>query len=284
MIPNLNLVTITREAGIGYALKYCVRLVVRAGQLISAKFPGGAFAARSLAALENIDSSLIDIERRLGLYQPWTIGARRFTAADNRSWWNSHNWSELGEEWTPDAAWKAAIVERFLQPYIGGGTVVEVGPGGGRWTELLSDRASRVCVLDVAETPLRVCRDRFAQRSTISYVRGDGRTIPFREGSIDAVWSYDVFVHINPADAQSYVSEIGRILRDEAYAVIHHPGQDSAAERVQKHRSSLTDSMVRRFAEASGLEIVLQTRELVNEGDVLTVLRKPVRLRPRGAP
>jgi SAM-dependent methyltransferase len=276
---SFNLFAVIREAGVGYTVKYCVRLAVRAGQLVSAKL-----AARFLAALEDIDSSLIDIERRQGLYKPWTIGSRRFTAADNRQWWNSHDWSKLGEEWTPDAAWKTGIVERFLRPYIGEGSVVEIGPGGGRWTELLCARAARVYVLDVAEAPLRVCRERFAQRSTISYVRGDGRTIPLREDSIDAVWSYDVFVHVNPADARSYIAEIGRVLRDGAYAVIHHPGQDPAAERAQKHRSDLTDQMVIQFAEASGLEVVLKTRELVNEGDVLTVLRRAVRPGTRAVP
>ncbi len=173
------------------------------------------------------------------------------------------------------ASAERTIVDRFLDPFVPkGGAVVEIGPGGGRWTEVLNARASHVYVLDVADAPLRVCRERFSQEPTISYVRGDGRTIPLRSGSIDALWPYDVFVHANPADARSYMEESGRVLRGGAYAVIHHPGRGSTSERAQHHRSDLTDHMVREFAAANGFEVVLQTNELVNDGDFLTVLRK----------
>jgi hypothetical protein len=68
------------------------------------------------------------VERRKHLAEPWTITARRFTIADNRSWWNAHDWSSRGEEWTPSAEWKAGVVERLLIPQVPeGGTVVEIG-------------------------------------------------------------------------------------------------------------------------------------------------------------
>jgi ubiquinone/menaquinone biosynthesis C-methylase UbiE len=227
-------------------------------------------------AVLDIERRMLDIERREGLTHPWTVGARRFTAADNRAWWNTHDWSARGEEWTPNSAWKEAVVGQFLDPHIPrGGTVLEIGPGGGRWTEILGRRSSWVCLLDVAEGPLHVCRERFGRTSTVSCILGDGRTVPLASGSVDGIWSYDVFVHVNPTDAASYFCEFGRVLRPGAHAVIHHPGQSFGEDRIRQHRSDLTDRMVVEFARSNGLDVVLQTGALVNDGDVLTVLRKP---------
>jgi len=242
----------------------------------SLRIPFRAFDAVCRAVTTYVESLLTDTERRYGLWKSWTVSATRFTAGDNRGWWNSHDWSCLGEEWTPDPTWKASVLNRFLLPFVPpGGRVLEIGPGGGRWTEVLIARAARVYVLDVAEVPLRVCRHRFSRLSTVTYVRGDGRTVPLVERSIDAIWAYDVFVHVNPHDARSYVTEFGRVLRRGGHAVLHHPGHElTTGERALQHRSDLTDLMINEFARGSGFEIVLQTRELVNEGDALTVLRK----------
>lgn len=236
--------------------------------------------ARSLALrgrIARIEATLVDIERARSIVRPWAMTTSRFTADENRTWWNNHDWSAFGEEWTPSSTWKAAICERFLTPYVPeGGTVLEIGPGGGRWTEVLRNRAAKVFVLEVSERALAVCRKRFVGCENIQYMLGDGRSVALPNASLDAIWSYDVFVHVNPVDAHSYFSEFGRLLRPGAHAVVHHPGHGSASERKQEHRSDLTDAMVVRFANESGLEVVFQTTELVNRGDALTVVRRPV--------
>ena len=208
------------------------------------------------------------------MVEPWTVGAHRFRTRDNVAWWNGHDWSSYGEEWTPSAAWKTAVVERFLRPYLTGGAVLEIGPGGGRWTAVIQTLARQVYVLDVARRPLEVCRERFKANTNIQYILGDGCSIPLGNASVDGIWSYDVFVHISPVDARSYVRDFARVLRPGAYAVIHHPGSASTTERVREHRSDLTDQLVRDFAIKAGLDVVAQTTELVNVGDGLTVLRR----------
>ena len=42
---------------------------------------------------------------------------------------------------------------------------------------------------------------------------------------VDFVWSYDVFVHLDPECVQGYLREIYRVLKSGGVAVIHHPGQ-----------------------------------------------------------
>jgi ubiquinone/menaquinone biosynthesis C-methylase UbiE len=228
-------------------------------------------------ALGFLDRRLVAVERRKGLVEPWTISARRYTTAENKQLWNGYDWSKRGEEWTKTPEWKEAVVTRFLLPNVPEGvSVLEVGPGGGRWTEILQRRARQLYVVDVSEQAIQLCRERFRTCSNIEYFVGTGSTLPVPSSSVEVIWSYDVFVHVNPLDARGYFREFQRILKPGGTAVIHHPGSSNARKyREGAWRSDLTDAMVLDFARENGLEIVSRTTELVNEGDVLSVLRKP---------
>jgi ubiquinone/menaquinone biosynthesis C-methylase UbiE len=248
---------VVRDAGPLYGALYAVRWLLR-------------------RAVDAIEGALVARERRMGIVAPWTIAAHRFTVAQNREWWNRHDWSALGEEWTPDAGWKTGVVERFLIPNVAeDATVVEIGPGGGRWTEHLQPRARQLFLVDVSERVLDLCRARFAQAPNIQYRLTDRARIDVPDASIDVIWSYDVFVHINPIDAKSYFREFARVLKSQGRAVIHHPGAppSGGSERPQ-FRSELTSDMVKRFAADSGLELVEQTTDFVNHGDVLSIFRR----------
>jgi len=223
-----------------------------------------------------LDRCLVAVERRKGLVEPWTIGARRYTSTDNKQLWNSYDWSKRGEEWTKTPEWKEAVVTRFLLPNVPeGASVLEIGPGGGRWTEILQRRAKHLSVVDVSEQAIQLCRERFRTCSNIDYFVGTGSTLPLADSSVEVVWSYDVFVHVNPLDARGYFREFRRVLKPGGTAVIHHPGSSKARHyREGAWRSDLTDAMVRDFARENGLEVTSTTTELVNEGDVLSVLRR----------
>jgi ubiquinone/menaquinone biosynthesis C-methylase UbiE len=114
----------------------------------------------------------------------------------------------LGEEWTASPEWKQGLIEDVLAKWIpDGGVVLEVGPGAGRWSEVLASRASRLVLADVSERPLELCRERFDGDTHIQYVLCTGSDLPgVEEGSIDAVWSFDVFVHVAPGDQAGRVS------------------------------------------------------------------------------
>jgi len=277
--PGSVLRGVVDQGGFSYACLFALRwLVYRALRPVD-RTPALA-QRRPFRAIRRriglLEARMVGIERERNLVAPWAVANLRFTARDNRTWWNTHDWSRLGEEWTPSEEWKKAVVSRYLAPYMPEGVpLLEIGPGGGRWTEVLQARASMLYVVDVAEAALSACQRRFARCTNINYNLGTGNTIPLPDESVCGVWSYDVFVHVNPADTLSYFREFCRVLNRGSYAVIHHPGAVGAAERAQAHRSDLTDGMVRRAARETGLEVVLQSSELVNVGDTLTVLRRP---------
>jgi ubiquinone/menaquinone biosynthesis C-methylase UbiE len=259
-----RLKTVMHRGGFYYALLYSTRWLIR-------------------KTLDRIDHRLIGIEQRRGLVEPWAISANRFTAQENKRLWNEHDWSSLGEEWTKSAEWKERIIQEFLVPHVPeGATVLEIGPGGGRWTELLQSRAGKLVVVDVAERAIALCRERFADCSNIEYLVGDGRTIDVPDDSIDVIWSFDVFVHINPLDAQTYFREFRRILRPGGHALIHHNGALLPSSGSQPGwRSDLTEEMVREFIQENDLHLVSQIHsELVKKADTVTVFEKPARAQP----
>jgi ubiquinone/menaquinone biosynthesis C-methylase UbiE len=237
------------------------------------------YAVRRLVhgALQFLDRRLVAVEQAKGLVEPWCISARRWTVQENKQLWNTYDWSQRGEEWTRDAAWKEAIVNNFLIPNIPqGGVILEIGPGGGRWTEVLRSRAAKVVAVDVSERAILLCRERFAGVPNVQFVLGDGWSLPVDDASIDGIWSYDVFVHISPVDVKNYFREFSRILKPGARAVIHHPGEPLPGGREREGwRSDLTDGMVHSFARENGLRRLVRADGVANKTDYVSVFEKP---------
>jgi ubiquinone/menaquinone biosynthesis C-methylase UbiE len=206
------------------------------------------------------------------------------SAAENRSRWSRWDWSTKGEEWNTSIEWKQALIDDVLKRWIPAGVaVLEIGPGAGRWTEVLAPRAPRLILVDVSERPLELCRQRFADASNIAYVLSSGSDLPtVPDRSIDAIWSFDVFVHIAPCDQAAYLTEIARVLAPGGVAVIHHA--DGRNRGVAYSRTGWRAPMSRKLfaalATQRNLDVERQLdswgpdgrHDLSGYGDVITVL------------
>lgn len=103
------------------------------------------------------------------------------------------------------------------------GTVVEIGCGHGRWTQFLAERASEVVALDLAPACIDACRARFGDQTGVVPVICDGRSMPgVADGSVDLVFSFDSLVHADADALDAYLAEIGRVLRADGVAWLHH--------------------------------------------------------------
>src|SRR3954464_14916532 len=171
-----------------------------------------------------MEDSMLQIEGERGVFGPAHRAWRDNSAGENRERWNRWDWSKLGEEWTASNEWKQALVDEVLLPTIPpGGTVVEIGPGGGRWSVILQPRSERLVLVDVAQRPLDLVAERLSGAENVDYVLTAGSAIPrVADAGVGAVWSCDVFVHIAPPDQAGYLAEIGRVLRPGGVAAIHH--------------------------------------------------------------
>ncbi len=248
------------------------------------------YAGRSLLLklTHRLEASLIAIEKRRFLTGERTISSVYHSAAENRKIWNTYDWSEGGEEWTRAAheykgldpeRWKAALIDGMMRPHIrSGSTVLEIGPGAGRWTETLQTIAGRLLIADISEKCLAVCKNRFRERTNIEYCLIGDEGLRFAgDGRIDAIWSYDVFVHINPTIIDSYLGDVARILRPGGVAVIHHSGTyRTESEASLSYRSHIDGRFFARLVEKHGLRMKEQNTSLPHKpGDVISVFERP---------
>lgn len=136
----------------------------------------------------------------------------------------------LGDEWNDDRTtdrrrdsfYFSAYAERWIEPHM---TVLEVGPGGGKWTVRMAPKAKRVIVLDVAEEMLKRTQSRCQSLgiTNVEYLLANGKDFqPVADGSIDFFFSYDVFVHIALEDTWPYTQEMNRVLKSGGRGACHY--------------------------------------------------------------
>ena len=154
----------------------------------------------------------------------------------NKKLWNDYyDWSNSGEEWTQEVKkykgidpkkWKDELVKNMMQKYLTkDSTILEIGPGGGRWTSILKEISNNLILADISPKCLDICKERFADSEHIKYNLIENDLSFIEDSSIDYIWSYDVFVHINPSIIKKYVEEFQRILKPNGIAIIHHSGK-----------------------------------------------------------
>jgi SAM-dependent methyltransferase len=209
------------------------------------------------------------------------------SAIDNRRRWTDWDWSGAGEEWTLSTEWKQALIDDVLLARISpGGVVLEIGPGAARWSSVLQPRARRLILVDVSDRPLALCRERFATAENVEYVLSSGSDLPgVADSSVDAIWSFDVFVHVAPADQAGYLSEIARVLAPGGVAVIHHADGRNLGDQPSRSgwRSPMSRHLFATLAAQRGLAVDDQIDSWGADGrydlsayhDAITICRKP---------
>jgi ubiquinone/menaquinone biosynthesis C-methylase UbiE len=248
--------------------------VLRQNGFIWTSYLGIYYVSSSLA--ERAFAALDERRKRLGLPGLNSAGL-------NKLIWEAWDWTAEGEEWTPSPEWKESVLNRILRKHMPeGGSLVEIGPGGGRWTETLLEIAGRLVAVDISAECLRVCAERFQHSGKIEFVLTPGNTLPgIADGSVDAIWSFDVFVHINRREVEGYAAEFARVLRPGGTGVLHH---GTVGGKNGGWRSDMTEEGMAACLRGAGLEVVEQFREWTDGNrefqaglydDAITVFRKP---------
>lgn len=249
------------------------------------KFTSGVISPW-LACLEK---KMIGLEKKHFITGWETASAHTFTDAINRKFYDRYDWSAEGEEWTEDVgryrgldpdAWKNQLIDECLRKYVPTQKeILEIGPGAGRWTEVLKDRCSILHLADISKTCLDLCQERFKDAANIRYHQITDGTLKFLpENSLDGIWSYDVFVHINPTEIERYVKDFAKVLKPGGVGVIHHAGAyptDRLKQATAAGRSPMTGPFFAELVRRAGLVLLEQNTSLPHfEGDVISIFKK----------
>jgi ubiquinone/menaquinone biosynthesis C-methylase UbiE len=201
-------------------------------------------------------------------------------------WGKEWTWEKDGDEFDQFAtlagknysAWKSSLISEFMTPYLTpASTVVEIGCGHGRWSSHLIGEGRKVFLQDITPECVEYCRGKFGPDAA-TYITSDGDLSQIPDRSVDFVWCFDVFVHVEPNDVEPYVREISRIIKIGGQCVLHHADTDARGHL----RSKMTALLMRDFAFRYGLAVECQRDSFGDKhqysvrlaGDVISVIKK----------
>jgi ubiquinone/menaquinone biosynthesis C-methylase UbiE len=176
------------------------------------------------------------------------------------TWDASSSWSAGGEEWSgpwggSELQWWGTLLPR-IHAFVPAATILEIGPGQGRWTAYLKDMCEELILVDLAEGCIEACRERFSSARHISYHVNDGKSLAMvPDRSVDFAFSFDSLVHAEADVLQAYAQELSRTLKPDGVAFLHH--SNMGGYRWQTKLAEIVPKGIRRVLTARGLVINL---------------------------
>ncbi len=142
-------------------------------------------------------------------------------------WNHTYDWSRYqGDEWSarwggPDVQWYWSIYPRIRQ-HLPAATVLEIGPGHGRWSGYLREHCQSLILVDISETCIHACKERFGTEGML-YRVGDGTSLKGVEtSSVDFAFSFESLVLAEADVLTAYLAELRRVLKPDGKAFLHH--------------------------------------------------------------
>jgi SAM-dependent methyltransferase/uncharacterized protein YbaR (Trm112 family) len=123
----------------------------------------------------------------------------------------------------------------------GGKLLLDVGCNWGRWSISGARNGWNVVGIDPSLGAIMAARRAFRNEHNVTFVCGDARFLPFKDGTFHCVFSYSVIQHLSKVDAETALAEIGRALGRNGYSKIqmaHRGGLRSTYVRTRSNYSS----------------------------------------------
>jgi hypothetical protein len=147
------------------------------------------------------------------------------------------------------------IRDRYLLPYVNNNDcAVEIGPGGGRWTRYMFG-FKKLYVVDYYPELLAEMKRNF-KRSNLEFVKNNGTDFPgINDHSIDYLFSFGTFVHLDTDLVAEYLSNMKRILKAGANVVIHYSDKTKIMAQINDGFSDNTPERMRSLVLDAGYKI-----------------------------
>ncbi len=149
------------------------------------------------------------------------------------------------------------LIEKYLLPYVDKNqTALEIGSGGGRWTHYLSE-FGKCIASDINPKMISLLKNRFKDNNNMEYVLSNGTDYPgVAPKSVDFVFSYGVFVHIDPLEIFYILKNIKPLLKPGAKLAIQFSDQNTEAAQKNEGFSRNNPDLMRAMVEYNGFKII----------------------------
>jgi len=174
----------------------------------------------------------------------WMEDIQNFNEGKSKKYFpNEKHYGERWGEVEKDTVLKS-IKEKFVLPFVNENKLVlEIGPGGGRWTKYLLNCKKLYC-LDLNPKSLDYVKNRFSSRNNVIYILNKGNdfsNIP--KSSIDFVFSYGTFVHFDIGIIVDYLSNMIDILSNDSDVVIQYSEKKKEAAKKEGYSTNTSEVM-----------------------------------------
>jgi hypothetical protein len=166
------------------------------------------------------------------------------------------------------------IRDQYVKPYINPDHVaLEIGPGGGRWTRYLLS-FQHVFVVDIHAELL----DELAKKFVVPHlhpVLNKGTDFPdIPENSIDFVFSFGVFVHLDKWIIEAYLKSLLPIVKDSANIVIQYSDKTKALAKKERAFSENTPDEMRRMVTDAGYAVLEENLTALPHSSIMRFRKK----------
>jgi len=144
------------------------------------------------------------------------------------------------------------VRDHFLTPHISpAANLVEIGPGGGRWTRYML-AAQRIYAVDYHQELLDELKSNF-NAVNLTFVKNSGDDFPgVPDASIDFVFSFGTFVHFDDEIVEGYLRNLKRLLKPASNVVIQYSDKTKPMARRNDGFSQNDPEKMRKLIESHG--------------------------------
>jgi len=166
------------------------------------------------------------------------------------------------------------MVNTYILPYISDKKVaLEIGPGGGRWTQFLKGFKKLYCV-DINPYLNDYLKERFSNPDNLQFIHSSGSSMPgVKDKSIDFCFSYDALVHADEDVIDGYLSEIFRVLKDNGRAHVHVADRDKQNIRNEPSFSDMTLTTMTGLAEKRGFKVIGHDHQTLSDSVITCMIK-----------
>jgi ubiquinone/menaquinone biosynthesis C-methylase UbiE len=165
--------------------------------------------------------------------------------------------------------WRQAIREVILPWALGetdlGDNVLEVGPGYGATTDVLSQSAPRLTSVEIDDELAAMLTDRFADVPSVQIVHGDATSLDYADDSFTGAACFTMLHHVPTVELQNKLfAEVARVLRPGGALVASDSlGSDELAAHHEGDTYNPVDpsSLPSRLSDAGFEQIDVRTNE-----------------------